>query len=92
VTYDPRGHGESDKPDSEYTLDELAGDVAVLAERLHLSDVTLVGHSLGGAVCLTTVLDHNAEGRIGRLALLGAVVPTFLRMDGEQLGTPPRRV
>ena len=28
VTFDPRGHGDSDKPDSEYTLDELAEDVA----------------------------------------------------------------
>ena len=24
ITFDPRGHGASDKPDSEYTLDELA--------------------------------------------------------------------
>jgi pimeloyl-ACP methyl ester carboxylesterase len=89
VTFDPRGHGASDKPDSAYTLDELGHDVAVLAQRLDLPRVTLVGHSLGGAVSLTTVLDHNADGRITRLALLAPATPCFLRPDNLDIGTPP---
>jgi pimeloyl-ACP methyl ester carboxylesterase len=87
ITFDPRGHGASDKPDSEYTLDEMARDIAVLTERLGLRDVTLVGHSLGGAVTLTAVLNHNTNERFSRLALVGPAVPSFLQRD-EEIGTP----
>ncbi|MGW3623029.1 alpha/beta fold hydrolase [Streptomyces sp. NPDC000880] len=89
VTFDPRGHGASDKPDSAYDLAELAGDVVGLAERLGLTDVTLVGHSLGGAVSLKAVLDHDSAGRISRLALIDPALPTFLRAEGEEFGVPP---
>jgi pimeloyl-ACP methyl ester carboxylesterase len=89
VSFDPRGHGASDKPDSEYTLDELAHDVVALAEALDLRDVTLVGHSLGGAVSLKAVLDHDDGQRITRLVLVGPAVPTYLLSAGEELGTPP---
>jgi pimeloyl-ACP methyl ester carboxylesterase len=88
VTFDPRGHGASDKPDSAYTVDELAQDVVTLAGTLRLRDVTLVGHSLGGAVSLQAVLDHDDDRRITRLVLVGPAVPTYLRADGEQFGMP----
>jgi pimeloyl-ACP methyl ester carboxylesterase len=88
VTFDPRGHGASDKPDSAYTLDELAADTIALIEGLELTDVTLVGHSLGGAVSLQAVLKHNADGRIARLALLAPAAPRFLVADDLELGTP----
>lgn len=88
VTFDPRGHGASDQPDSAYTIDELAADTIALAERLGLADVTLVGHSLGGAVALQAVLKHDAEGRVGRLALLAPAVPAFVAADEDDLGTP----
>jgi pimeloyl-ACP methyl ester carboxylesterase len=87
VTFDPRGHGTSDTPDSEYTLDELARDVVALAETLHLRDITLVGHSLGAAVSLQAVLDHDDDRRITRLVLIGPAVPTYLRAEGEEFGT-----
>jgi pimeloyl-ACP methyl ester carboxylesterase len=88
VTFDPRGHGASDKPDSEYTLDELARDVVALAGTLDLREVTLVGHSLGGAVSLQAVLDHNDDRHITRLVLVDPAVPMYLRAEGEELGTP----
>jgi pimeloyl-ACP methyl ester carboxylesterase len=87
VTFDPRGHGASDKPDSAYTLDELAADTIALIEGLGLTDVTLVGHSLGGAVCLQAVLKHDADARIARLALLAPAAPRFLVADDLDLGT-----
>lgn len=89
VTFDPRGHGDSDKPDSEYTVGELAADVAAIIEQLDLHDVTLVGHSLGGAVCLTALLDHDPGRRVARLALLAPAVPSMVRPDGEEVGLPP---
>lgn len=89
VTFDPRGHGASDKPDSRYTIDELARDVEAICEQLDLNNVTLVGHSLGGAVSLTTVLDHNSAGRITRLVLLGPAVPTTIKRRGIDIGATP---
>jgi pimeloyl-ACP methyl ester carboxylesterase len=89
VTFDPRGHGGSDKPDSDYTLDELARDIEALCQGLDLSDVTLVGHSLGGAVSIASVLDHNEGRRVTRLAMLAPAVPTWIKRPGTELGAPP---
>ncbi|MGY6653576.1 alpha/beta fold hydrolase [Amycolatopsis sp. TRM77291] len=86
VTFDPRGHGASDKPDSTYTLDELAADTSALLAHLDLTDVTLVGHSLGGAVVFQTALKHDNDGRIARLALLAPAIPSFVADDDLGIG------
>jgi pimeloyl-ACP methyl ester carboxylesterase len=49
---DLRGHGESEKPSTGYTLAHYAADVEELLEQLNLRDVTLVGSSLGGMVAI----------------------------------------
>ncbi|WP_405139939.1 alpha/beta fold hydrolase [Nocardia sp. NBC_01388] len=49
VAYDRRGHGRSDDPGAGYEFDTLADDLAALLDRLELTGVTLVGHSMGGA-------------------------------------------
>ena len=59
---DLSGHGESDDVDTEpgpETLDAYARDVLAVAEAVD-ADV-LVGNSLGGAVVLTALLDHDAD-------------------------------
>jgi non-heme chloroperoxidase len=68
VAYDHRGMGESDKPSSRYDFDELAGDLALVLERLDLDDVVLVGWSMGCSVALR----HMERGgdRVGSLVLL----------------------
>ena len=48
---DLRGHGGSGKPERGYSLADYAADIEDLIEVLGLQDVTLVGSSLGGAVC-----------------------------------------
>jgi len=52
VTFDLRGHGESDKPDdpAAYSLDRMAADVLAVAEATELRDLRLLGHSMGGMV------------------------------------------
>ncbi|REE99868.1 alpha/beta fold hydrolase [Thermomonospora umbrina] len=47
VTIDLRGHGESDKPGHGYRVGRLAKDVYDVLEALDLTDVTLLGWSLG---------------------------------------------
>lgn len=68
VAFDLRGMGESDKPNSDYSFAELAGDLGYLLERLELEDVTLVGWSMGCSVALQ-LLDGGAP-QVGRLVLV----------------------
>ncbi|ETS73166.1 hypothetical protein PFICI_15111 [Pestalotiopsis fici W106-1] len=50
TTFDYRGHGESEKPASEYTVGLLARDLNDLINALGLIGCTAVGHSVGASV------------------------------------------
>ncbi len=52
VAVDLRGHGESDKPDEIYTMDQHGHDVAELVRHLGLEKPILVGQSMGGQVVI----------------------------------------
>ncbi|RWX80934.1 3-oxoadipate enol-lactonase [Neorhizobium lilium] len=50
VTYDKRGHGLSDLGQPPYSIELLAQDLAALIDHLELSQVVLVGLSVGGLI------------------------------------------
>jgi pimeloyl-ACP methyl ester carboxylesterase len=52
VSVDLRGHGASDAPEQEYTIEGFADDVAFVCDELGVRDAVLVGHSMGGAIVL----------------------------------------
>jgi pimeloyl-ACP methyl ester carboxylesterase len=52
ISVDLRGHGDSDAPEQDYTIDGFADDIAWIADRLGVRGALLVGHSMGGAVVL----------------------------------------
>jgi pimeloyl-ACP methyl ester carboxylesterase len=52
VAVDLRGHGQSDKPEQEYTVAGFAEDLAWLCGQLGLQKPVVVGHSMGGNVAL----------------------------------------
>jgi 2-(acetamidomethylene)succinate hydrolase len=52
VALDQRGHGDSSRPDGEYSAEELARDLKLFIDKLDLQRVILAGHSLGGRVAL----------------------------------------
>lgn len=54
VAMDLKGHGDSDAPQGDYSVEALATDVAALIEEVGLDRPVLVGHSLGGLVALMT--------------------------------------
>jgi len=60
VTFDHRGHGESDKPDDEgaYSLDRLGTDAACVADAHQLRDLRILGHSMGGMAMRRFLLAH----------------------------------
>ncbi|MBI4638357.1 MAG: alpha/beta fold hydrolase [Candidatus Rokubacteria bacterium] len=69
------GFGLSAKPRTRYRLPFFARALHGFVETLGIPQVSLVGHSLGGAVAVTYALTHPV--RVERLALLGAPVPGF---------------
>lgn len=50
VSVDLRGHGTSDAPEQQYTVEGFADDVAFLCDEIGVKDAVLVGHSMGGAI------------------------------------------
>ena len=55
VAFDQRGHGESDKPDQDYTIEGFVNDVAWLIDELKIEKPIVVGHSMGGSITLNLV-------------------------------------
>jgi 3-oxoadipate enol-lactonase / 4-carboxymuconolactone decarboxylase len=50
LRYDTRGHGASDAPAGEYSVEMLGQDVLALADALAISEFAFCGLSLGGAI------------------------------------------
>jgi 2-(acetamidomethylene)succinate hydrolase len=63
---DQRGHGDSSRPDGEYSAEELARDLKLLIDKLGLQRVIVAGHSLGGrvALCFAAAYPDNTAGLI----------------------------
>lgn len=78
IAFDRRGFGRSSQPWSGYDYDTFADDIAQLIEHLDLSDVTLVGFSMGGGDVARYIARHGSE-RVAGLVLLGAVTPLFIK-------------
>ncbi len=58
ITFDLRGHGQSDKPQGPYTMAMFAADLDGLLAGLGVKQAHVVGISLGGAVAFQFALDH----------------------------------
>ena len=65
LTYDTRGHGQSDKKEGPYTLDQLGNDVLLLLDSLGIEQASFCGISMGGLIGLW--LGVHAPQRIEKL-------------------------
>ncbi len=70
VTFDHRGHGESDGPTDagSYSFDRMALDTIAVADAVGADQLRLLGHSMGGMVAQRVVLTHPQ--RIEALVLM----------------------
>jgi len=85
ITYDRRGFGQSSQPTVGYDYDTLAADLNTLLEHLDLSDIVLVGFSMGTGE-VTRYLGSYGSARVQRAALLGAIPPFLLKTDDNREG------
>lgn len=81
VTIDQRGWGQSDKPETGYTLTDLADDAQTVIAALELEQYILVGHSMGGKVA-QLIASRRPAGLAG-LALIAPATPTPLHMPED---------
>jgi pimeloyl-ACP methyl ester carboxylesterase len=79
IAVSQRGHGESDKPDSGYTIRDFAGDVTLLLDALGIARAVLAGHSGSCLVARRMALDQ--PDRVAGLFLEAS--PTTLRDDPQ---------
>lgn len=78
IGMDMRGFGNSDKPWTGYSYDRLADDVRSVVEALKLQNITLGGHSTGGAVAIRYMARHKGYG-VAKLALFAAAAPSLIK-------------
>jgi pimeloyl-ACP methyl ester carboxylesterase len=70
LAVDLLGHGDSDKPDSEYRLADFADSLGEFMDALGLERATLCGHSFGGAIAMFFGTRHPE--RVERVVLVSA--------------------
>lgn len=73
VALDLRGHGDSDKPDGPYTVEQHARDVAAVMRARGLGATVIVGHSFGAYVAVA--LAASAPELVAALVLVDGGYP-----------------
>lgn len=67
---DQRGHGDSDRPATGYSLASLAADVIAFMDAKGIARATVIGHSMGSLVAQHVAA--RAPNRVERLILIGS--------------------
>jgi non-heme chloroperoxidase len=88
IAFDRRGHGRSSDPGTGYDVDTLADDLGSVLSQLDLTDVILVGHSLGAAESVRYVTRHGTS-RVARLVLIAPTTPCLTRTQDNPDGLDP---
>jgi pimeloyl-ACP methyl ester carboxylesterase len=91
VLIDLPGHGESDKPDVDYTMDYFADAVIAVMRDAKVEKATLVGHSMGTPV-ICKVYAKAAERVAGLVAVDGFLRrPKMSAEQAENMAAPYRK-
>ena len=83
VTFDVRGHGQSDKPPGPYSVPLFAGDAAGLIQALDLGPAHVVGISMGGMIAFQLAV--AAPALVESLTIVNSGPELVLRTWQERL-------
>ena len=87
ITYDRRGFGKSSQPSVGYDYDTFAADLDSVLTSLDLTDVVLVGFSMGTGE-LARYIANYGSARIAKLAFIASLEPFLLKTDDNPTGVP----
>jgi non-heme chloroperoxidase len=85
ITYDRRGFGKSSQPTVGYDYDTFAADLSALLEQLDLTDVVLVGFSMGTGE-VVRYLSTYGSARVAKAVLIGTIPPFVLKTSDNPEG------
>jgi non-heme chloroperoxidase len=78
ITYDRRGFGRSSKPAVGYNYDTFAADLDAVLSTLNLTDVSLVGFSMGTGEVTRYIGKYGAK-RVRKAVLIGTLGPYLVK-------------
>ena len=87
ITYDRRGFGGSSKVNAGYDYDTFAADLDAVLTTLDLTDVVLVGFSMGTGEVGRYVATYGTD-RVAKIAFLAPLEPFLLHTDDNPTGVP----
>jgi pimeloyl-ACP methyl ester carboxylesterase len=83
ITYDRRGFGRSSKVETGYDYDTFAADLDAVLTHLDLTEVTLVGFSMGTGELARYAKNHGTD-RVAKFAFLASLEPGMLGQGAPQ--------
>ena len=87
ITYDRRGSGKSSQPTVGYDYDTFAADLKVVLDTLDLTEVVLVGFSMGSGE-VARYISNYGSARVAKAVFLGSLQPFLLQTDDNPTGVP----
>ena len=85
ITYDRRGFGASSQPTVGYNYDTFAADLDTLLNSLNLTDVSLVGFSMGTGE-VTRYIGKYGTKRVRKAVLIGTLGPYLVKAPDNPEG------
>jgi non-heme chloroperoxidase len=85
ITYDRRGFGRSSQPITGYNYDTFAADLDVVLSTLNLTDVSLVGFSMGTGEVTRYIGKYGAK-RVRKAVLIGTLGPYLVKATDNPEG------
>ncbi len=84
MTYDVRGHGQTELSEEELTTELWVDDLYALLKALKISETFLLGHSMGGAIALQFTLAHPEMVKALILSNSAGVMPRGAESRSEE--------
>lgn len=72
VIFDNRGVGQTDSPDTPFTIELMAHDTLALMDHLSIASTHILGHSMGG--CIAQEIAHHHPQRVNKLVLSNTLI------------------
>ncbi len=85
ITYDRRGFGKSSQPWNGYDYDTLTDDLKAIIDQLELTNITLVGFSMGGGEVVRYFSRHAGQN-VSKVVLVSSIIPYLAQSDDNPDG------